>query len=211
MPATPLAPELLAAIPGITTRLSAILAALAALVARAFLKHPVHVAHINPLWAYINRTARRFTRALDSLAAGTLRAGAPRPGRQPHPRKPMGFPSQHAWLLAALRHEAAVFGNQLTRLLEQPEARALLAAAPQAVRLLRPLCHILGVTPAPLARPAKPKPPPAPSPPASRAQPRATPTHSHAPSILGPRPPQPLCPRLLDRWPWNALRHPSPA
>jgi hypothetical protein len=200
--ATPPAPELLAAIPGIAARLAVILANLAALVARAFLRHPVHMVHIVPLWNYINRTARRFTRVCSRLEAGQLRPRALRPARKGGARKPRGFPTTRAWLLAALRHEAAGYGVQIQHLLEQPESAALLAAAPQAARVLRPLCTMLGIVPATLALPPRPKPPPA-----RRVPPRPGTrfTGQLEPSALGPRPPRPLCPRLLHRWPFNQL------
>ena len=41
--------------------------------------------------------------------------------------------------------EAACFGGQLQHLLAQPEMQTLLDAAPQAARLLRPLCRMLAV------------------------------------------------------------------
>jgi len=209
-PAPPTA-ELLAAIPVITARLAIILGNLAALVARALLRHPVHVVHIVPLWNYIGRTARRFTRTLDRLAAGTLRARTPCPNRKAAtsaaPRKLRGYPTTHAWLRATLAHEANAYGSQLSDLLDQPETRALLAAAPQAARLLRPICRMLGIQPDAVRRPPRPAAPRPPRPakaepprlPRLRAEPPAE------PSVFSPRPLQPLCPRLLDRWPWNAL------
>jgi hypothetical protein len=209
-PALPTA-ELLAAIPGITAHLASILGNLAALIARAFLKHPVHVVHIVPLWNYIGRIARRFTRTMDRLAEGKLRAHTPRPNRTPataaQPRKPRGYPTTHAWLRATLAHEANAYGSQLAHLLDQPETKALLAAAPQAARLLRPLCRYLGIEPDAIRRPPRPPAPKAPHPakpePPRLARLRAEPPAE--PSVFSPRPIQPLCPRLLDRWPWNAL------
>jgi hypothetical protein len=59
------------------------------------------------------------------------------------------FPAAPAWLLVAVR-EAAPFGTRLEELLSAAECEAFLAAAPQARRLLRPLCRMLGVgVPAP--------------------------------------------------------------
>ena len=192
-----------------TARLAGILAALAALVARALLRHPVHVAHIVPLWNYIGRTARRFTRTLDRLAAGTLRPHTPRPNRKQaaaQPRKPRGYPTTHAWLRATLAHEANVYGSQLADLLDQPETRALLQAAPQAARLLRPLCRYLGIEPDAIRPPPR-QPAPSPSRPAKAeppvlSRPRARPEAPATPSVFSPRPLQPLCPRLVDRWPF---------
>ena len=154
----PLPAELIAAAPAISGRLGRILLALAALVARAFLRDPRHAGLIIPLWGYITRTARRFDRAITRLAAGTQRSHAPRPGRttpstpgKPRPR----LPTRHAWLVATLKHEAVNYGSQLNHLLSEPEAAALLAASPQAARLLRPLCHLLGISPAAIQPPRR--------------------------------------------------------
>jgi len=49
------------------------------------------------------------------------------------------------WLVRAAAWHAAGFGSQLRAVLEQPEMVALLTAAPQAARVLRPLCRMLAV------------------------------------------------------------------
>ena len=55
------------------------------------------------------------------------------------------WPRRFAWLVIAAAHEAAGFGLQLRHVLEQPEMVALLKAAPQAMRVLRPLCRALAI------------------------------------------------------------------
>ena len=127
------------------------------------------------VWSWLRRTARRFARLAAKVEAGTLpRRRRPaahgksrtlpadpppddpkRPRRPPRPRLPRGF----AWL-PRLVPAASVSGSQLQHLLGTPEMAALLEAAPQAGRLLRPLCRMLGVrlTPA-LVRPHQPRPP----------------------------------------------------
>ena len=55
------------------------------------------------------------------------------------------LPKRYGWLVKAGGHQAAGFGSQLQHLLAAPEMAELLAAAPQAVRLLRPLCRALAV------------------------------------------------------------------
>lgn len=208
MQPAPLTAELRAAAPGIAQRLAVILLALAALVASGFLKDPRRVGLITPLWTRITRAARRFARAMAHLAAGT----APRPSRPGRGsaggKPPAPLPSGRAWLVVALRHNAANFASQLNHLLSEPQAAALVAASPQAARILRPLCHILGITPAcvPLLprRRARPKPPaPTPSRPAqapSRPEPAAPTewlkTWTPGSRTMGPPP----CPR--SRWPW---------
>ena len=65
MQTVPLPADLLA--PGIARRLASILAALAALIAHAFLRNPRRVGIINRLWTRINRTAKRFARLMARL------------------------------------------------------------------------------------------------------------------------------------------------
>ena len=54
------------------------------------------------------------------------------------------FPSVPGWLLVAVR-DAGPFGARLGELLTEAECAEFLAAVPQARRLLRPLCRMLGV------------------------------------------------------------------
>lgn len=197
----PLPPELLAAAPGLARQVGIILHALGALIARGLLRDPLRVGHINALWSYINRTVIRFERVMARLAAGSLRPAAPRPGRASSGSSPVRLPTARAWLVIALRHDAAGHASQLRHVLDRPETAALLAAAPQAVRLLRPLCHLLGLDhpllkppprPAPAPRPRRPAPSPAP------------PEPDPAPALRLPD-----CPRLRLRWPWSAMRLPA--
>jgi len=55
------------------------------------------------------------------------------------------WPSRFGWLLKAAAHHAAVYHGQLRVILETPEMVELLIAAPQAARILRPLCRMLAV------------------------------------------------------------------
>ncbi len=55
------------------------------------------------------------------------------------------WPTRFGWLLRAGAHEAAGLSAQLRFVLEQPEMVALLQAAPQAGRVLRPLCRALAI------------------------------------------------------------------
>jgi hypothetical protein len=55
------------------------------------------------------------------------------------------WPRTFAWLVRAAGWEAAGFGSQLRVILQQPEMVALLQAAPQARRVLTPLCRMLAV------------------------------------------------------------------
>jgi hypothetical protein len=121
------------------------------------------------------RLAERFQALHVRWRANTLprprpprqRAAQPRP---PVPRLPAGF----AW--ANLRIPAAAPSTgQLRAILQQPDTREFVAAAPQAGRLLRPLCRALGVRPPPwLALPPRPRTPsPRRPPPQPALRPRA--------------------------------------
>jgi len=128
----------------------------------------------------------RLTARFDALVA-RLTAGHPAaPARQrtrpastaPARKAPaaiLRLPRSQAWLIRLLPGEAASYGCQLQALLADPAMAALLAAAPEAGRILRPLCRLLAIAPegllalpstagkpAPKPRPAKPAPPPAP-------------------------------------------------
>ena len=223
-PTAPLSPALREAAPEFARIAAAILADLIALIARGFLRTPMRVTSVIPLCNYIGRTTRRLARLMARLPAPTP-PRAPRPGRSGGPA-PIRLPTTKGWLIADLKYEAANFASQLNHLLNRPESVALLAHFPQAGRILRPICRMLGLDHPALARaPRKPSPrqPPSPAPafaglgcaadqargegradaPSGRAaQPPAV-----APSVFLPRPPQELCPRLLTRWPW--VPHPN--
>lgn len=55
------------------------------------------------------------------------------------------WPRQFGWLVRLAGYEAAGFGSQLREILQTPAMMALLAASPQAARLLRPVCRMLAV------------------------------------------------------------------
>jgi hypothetical protein len=125
------------------------------------------------LHAYIGRFAARLERLLERWQAGTL----PRPRARPRPEaapdaeaKPRApairFPPANGWLTRMLP-QLHTSGGELIHLLNRPEMAEFLEAVPQARRLLRPICRMLGLRPihmAVLARPAPRRPTP-PSPP----------------------------------------------
>ncbi len=194
MPTQPLPLGLPLTAPDIARRLTIILAALAAVVARAFLRQPGRVALILPLWNRLSRAAQRFTRLAARVAAGRP-AKPSRPGIRPGAHSspaPIRFPTAHGWLVADLRHEAAVYAIQLEALLAEPATIAFLAAAPTASRILNPLRHMLGL---PAGRPRTRAQSIPDAPPAPTAPPQATPC---------PIRQNPPCPRA--RWPWAAPR-----
>jgi hypothetical protein len=66
------------------------------------------------------------------------------------------LPRRFGWLVKAGGYRAAGFGSQLQTVLNTPEMAALLAASPQAGRILRPLCRALALDwPAREAKPEK--------------------------------------------------------
>ncbi len=131
------------------------------------------------LWTRLARLTARFDALVARLTAGRSPAGRPaapaRPRTRPARKAPapgLRLPRGQAWLIRLLPGEAASYGCQLQALLADPQMAALLAAAPEAGRILRPLCRLLAITPegplalpsaagkpAPKPRPAKPAPP----------------------------------------------------
>jgi hypothetical protein len=133
--------------------------------------------------AWLKRLVQKFAALVARAEAGTLRP--PRPGRHRAPAKnPPGkprprWPTNFAWLIRMLPYEAACFGSQLQHQFSQPEMMALLEAAPQAGRLLRPLCRMLAIDlPPALHLPPRPPRPPKPKPPG--------PATSHRPTAVSP-------------------------
>ena len=133
--------------PELVQRLGWIVAGLAAVVARRFLKEPKFFALIIPLWSWLGRSGRRFGRVKVQPVAvpAVVRAVMPRVARARVVK--VRLPSGRGWLVRALGYEAAGYGSQLAALLAEPELQALLLAAPTAGRILRPLCRMLGVEP----------------------------------------------------------------
>ena len=112
--------------------------------------------------ARVTRLQRRFERLVVRYRAGTLlppRPRAPRPEKEvPEPdgqaeteaqpakqeRPASLLPRHHGWLCAMVPLWAAGYGGKILYLLDHPEMRDLIAAAPQAGRLLRPLLWMTG-------------------------------------------------------------------
>jgi hypothetical protein len=127
------------------------------------------------VWAYILSLSFRLDRLITRWKNGTLpKPRGPRAARQrTAPRAPHRFPlpgGKH-WLPRRMPGTGiGAFGGQLRHLLaNDAELQALLAAAPQARRMLGPLCRAFGIDvdnplASPPARPApNPRPKPAPS------------------------------------------------
>lgn len=128
--------------PELARRFALILAGLAALVARRFLRMPHLVGLTVRLWTRLGRMARRFERGFARKAA--KRAARPGGGGAPRVRA-ASLPSGRGWLVRELGWEAAGFGCQLEALLADPAMQAALAELPGLGRVMRPLCRMLGV------------------------------------------------------------------
>ena len=144
--------------PEMVRRVEMIVSAVAALIARRFLRDPRFMALIVPLWGWLNRTVRRMGRVRVVAAVPVVRAK-----REPVASVPrVLLPAGKAWLVKALGWEAAGYGSQLQALMQEPEMVALLAAVPGVVRVLRPLGRMLGVVVGPavvrVRKPRVPKP-----------------------------------------------------
>ena len=119
---------------------------------------------ITLIWFYLHRPVRRLERLIARWQQGRL--APPRARIRPvaaalPPRAPrLRLPTRHAWLIR-LFQRTAQFNPHLEILANRPEMAALLAAAPQAGRILRPLFRMLGIRPLPanLRLPPRPRPP----------------------------------------------------
>jgi hypothetical protein len=96
------------------------------------------------IFTRLHRLAARLTRLVAQLQAGPL--PLPRPGGPPAStsrRKPR-LPESRGWLLR-LVPGTAEYAGQVQTLLDDPQTAALLETAPQAGRILRPLCRMLAL------------------------------------------------------------------
>ncbi len=90
----------------------------------------------------------RIERMLVRFRAGKLRRRTPRAStaaRVGRSTPAEAVPRRFGWLVQAAGSEAACYGSQLQVALNSAEMIGLLAASPQARRVLRPLCRALAV------------------------------------------------------------------
>ena len=103
------------------------------------------------LYRRLGEIGRRMEGLASRFAAGRVRRRTARAAAAPATdrggRRPVGriWPRRFGWLVTAAGWQAAGYGSQLRAALETPEMVALLAAVPQARRVLRPLCRMLAV------------------------------------------------------------------
>jgi hypothetical protein len=110
------------------------------------------------VWLRLRRTAARFAaraarhaalpipRSSQAVPEAVIASEATQSRRRPNSGSPSPLPRRAAWLLR-LVPETAAGASQLHHFLADPEVTALLAAAPRLGRILRPLCHMLGIRP----------------------------------------------------------------
>ncbi len=162
------------------------------------------------LWKYLQRTTRRLAALHAQFAAGTLaprKDRAPRRTAEPAESTSRGEKLPSGPVLA--RFGAGYLGAWLLALVDDPEMQALLAASPQAGRLLRPLWRRLTNDPLPAPLRLPPKPPRSEQPLAPAALDAApgeaspnTPPQSPPHVSLGRRPAAPAkTPPSLPSWP----------
>jgi hypothetical protein len=143
-------------------RLSAVIGTLRVAVAAWGGRRLLDEALVHLVHRRLGEILRRIEGMVSRFQAGTLRPAGVRAAGEPglrktrEPQREAGvrqWPCQFAWLVREIGWEAAGFGSQLRALLETPEMVALLAASPEAVRALRPVCRMLAIETAVL-RPA---------------------------------------------------------
>ncbi len=196
-----MSPSLPAPAPSLSQRLTLVVQALRAAIAAHAARDRAAVAVAWLVWPYLNRLAARFTALMLRVQAGKgavvaratsgPRAAAQGPRLQAPRLRPPGLPQGFAWL-ARLAPGILPLRGQVCHLLGDPELAALLAATPQAGRILRPLCRMLGIEAGPGFPPAlfqRPDPPPKPSPALALPAPQA-----RAAAPPAPEPPTPSRP-----------------
>ncbi|WP_154653523.1 hypothetical protein [Acidiphilium multivorum] len=159
------------------------------------------------IWQRLRRLAARFARLVTTpprARATPPRARITRPAGRPG--APHTLPRAFGWLARLIPGTASV-AAPFRALLDTPDMAALIAATPEAGRILRPLCHTLGIRPpAPLRRPRQPRLAPPPEAPSPELPPRPEPpAHHPAP------PPNPAWPRAPGATRFNPPRRKKPA
>ena len=136
-------------------------------------------------WTRLRRLSPRFAALAAAVREGRLAAArtargraAPGPARAPRAPQPQRLPRGSGWLIR-LVPEAPAYGSLVLHWLDDPELATLLAEAPQAGRILRPLCRMLAIEPGPALRAARREPPAS----------SVVPAPSGGPELSGGRPP----------------------
>jgi len=154
------------------TPLTQVFADLLSRIRAALANHASRQHHISGLVALVYARLTNIALRMDRLAllwhANKLpKPTGSRPGRLRAPRHApsVPYPRRSLWLVR-LAQPTAQFIQQVEMFLARPETLALIQAAPQAGRLLRPLCHAYGIVlPEYLKLPPRPRRPTTPKPP----------------------------------------------
>jgi len=99
--------------------------------------------------------ARAWIRRRPAMPAGPVPRGGARLGRGDRHGVVGALPRGFAWLLPLVPGEAACFAGQVQAVLGDADMVALLAASPQARRVMRPICRMLGIDASVLQEPAR--------------------------------------------------------
>ncbi len=138
-----------------TTAVAAAFARIIAGMGRAlsvrFMRNQEAAPLVSLIYVRLTRLAARFAGLAARAEAGTLPARRVRAASDPQQAPPHGkraareLPGGFAWLCRMVQ-DCASFGRQIEYLvLHDPQMRALIAAAPQVGRVLRPLLRMTGV------------------------------------------------------------------
>jgi hypothetical protein len=147
---------LIAAAPDLGKYFATVMADMRAMVAHHFRRHPHLIPIVALFWNRLGRVTRRFERLMALLAAGHLPQPRPQPGRTAPTRPKPPIPTAKGWLVRIMLHDGGACGSRIQHLMSQPGFSELLAICPAVGRVLRPLCHMLGLpNPTPRPRPAR--------------------------------------------------------
>ena len=175
-------------------RLAPTIAGMRIAIANATILRPALMPFVTFLYNYLNRALFRLDRLALKWQANTLPKKRPsRVGRMSEatsatPRKKPEFRlgTSQMWL-GKLIQPSLAYSGWLNIFINEEETRALIQAAPQAGRILRPLCKMLGVPlPDHLRLPPRPKRPKPPKPPKA-AKPKDPPFRVPFPKGLPPK------------------------
>lgn len=124
----------------------AILTTLRGLVGTHAQRNPALLALMLLVQTRLSRAMTRFAALVAQWRAGTLpQPRASRAGQtRTHAPSPH-LPAEHGWLVGMVGYQAAGCAGHLQNLLHTDEMAEFLAAAPQALRILRPLRRMLGI------------------------------------------------------------------
>ena len=135
-------------IPPLSERLALILDGLCRAVAARVLGGGLEGALIVLIWGRVRRAEGRLLGLLARFRAGRVLVRVSPTLRVAGGVRGLGavrLPRRFGWLLPLVPQHAAGFASQLRAVLDDAEMRALLAAVPQARRVLAPVCRMLGI------------------------------------------------------------------